>query len=219
MPLVVGFDLDLTLVDSRPGIAAVYRALSAETSVFIDADAAVTRLGPPLDEELARWFPEAHVAPMADRFRALYPSHAVAASPALPGVRESISAVRARSGRVIVITGKYAPNARLHLNHLDLVVDEVVGWAWAETKTTALLEHGVGVYVGDHPADMRAAVAGGAAAVGVTTGDWGPDDLTSAGADIVLADLRDFPAWLNDYAASLRGRHAGSRLGTSAEGR
>ena len=201
MPLVVGFDLDLTLVDSKPGIAATYRALSEEAGVYIDADAAVTRLGPPLDDELARWFPAAHVPPMADRFRALYPAYAVAASPLLPGARESLAAVRERSGRVIVITGKYAPNAWLHLNHLELVVDEVVGWAWAEAKTVALTRHGVGVYVGDHPADMRAAVAGGAAAVGVTTGGASPAELTDAGADVVLADLRDFPGWLGDHLA------------------
>ncbi len=215
MPLVVGFDLDLTLVDSRPGIAATYRALSAETGVHIDADAAVSRLGPPLEQELARWFPEASVPPMADRFRALYPEHAVAASAVLPGVRESLSAVRARSGRVIVITGKYAPNARLHLNHFGLVVDEVVGSAWAEAKTVALLDHAVDVYVGDHPADMRAAVAGGALAVGVVTGNSAADELAEAGADVVMADLREFPDWLR----SLPGRHAGSRLGTSADGR
>ena len=27
-PLVVGFDLDMTLIDSRPGIAAAFRALT-----------------------------------------------------------------------------------------------------------------------------------------------------------------------------------------------
>ena len=32
-PLVVGFDLDMTLIDTRPGIAAVWDALSAETGV------------------------------------------------------------------------------------------------------------------------------------------------------------------------------------------
>lgn len=29
--LTVGFDLDMTLIDSRPGIAAAFQALSAET--------------------------------------------------------------------------------------------------------------------------------------------------------------------------------------------
>ena len=56
-PLVVGFDLDMTLIDTRPGIAAVWDALSAETGVPIDSAAAVSRLGPPLSEELALWFP------------------------------------------------------------------------------------------------------------------------------------------------------------------
>ena len=75
-PLVVGFDLDLTLIDSRPGIAATYRALSARTGVYIDADAAVTRLGPPLEVELALWFPaERGATPLADLFRPLYPEH------------------------------------------------------------------------------------------------------------------------------------------------
>ena len=60
--LVVGFDLDMTLIDSRPGIAAVWDALSAETGVAIDSAAAVSRLGPPLDEELALWFPADQVA-------------------------------------------------------------------------------------------------------------------------------------------------------------
>ncbi|CAO0837165.1 hypothetical protein SMICM17S_05890 [Streptomyces microflavus] len=42
-PLTVGFDLDMTLIDSRPGIAAAYRALSAETGVRIDDALVVSR--------------------------------------------------------------------------------------------------------------------------------------------------------------------------------
>ena len=48
--LTVGFDLDMTLIDSRPGIRACYQALSERTGTYIDADLAVTRLGPPLAE-------------------------------------------------------------------------------------------------------------------------------------------------------------------------
>ena len=68
-PLVVGFDLDMTLIDTRPGIAAVWDALSAETGVPVDSAAAVSRLGPPLDEEVARWFPAEQVGAIGDRFR------------------------------------------------------------------------------------------------------------------------------------------------------
>jgi phosphoglycolate phosphatase len=195
-PLVVGFDLDLTLVDSRPGIAAVYREVGARTGVFIDADAAVTRLGPPLEEEFGRWYPLEQVPAMVDLFRTIYPQYAVAASPALPGALEAIDAVRRAGGQVVVITGKFEPNARRHLAHLGVTVDAVVGWAWAEGKITAMRAHGVGVYLGDHPADMAAAVGAGAVAIGLTSGDHSVDELIAAGADTVLASLHEFPPWL-----------------------
>ena len=60
--LTVGFDLDMTLIDSRPGIRACYQALSERTGTYIDADLAVTRLGPPLAEELINWFPAEEIA-------------------------------------------------------------------------------------------------------------------------------------------------------------
>ncbi len=198
-PLVVGFDLDLTLVDSRPGIAAVYRELASRTGVFIDADAAVGRLGPTLEVEFARWFPLDQVGAMVDLFREIYPQYAVARSPLLAGAGESIAAVRARGGRVVVITGKYERNARLHLTHLDLVADAVVGWAWAAGKSAAMREHSVGIYVGDHPDDMAAAVQAGAVAVGVSTGDHGAGELTATGAAVVLTALAEFPDWLDGH--------------------
>ena len=202
-PLVVGFDLDLTLIDSRPGIAATYRALSTQTGVYIDADAAVTRLGPPLEEELSRWFPPEEVPAAAALFRNLYPVTAITGSPALPGVGDAPAHVRRRGGGVVVITGKYAPNAHLHLDHIGFRADSVAGWCWAETKTAAMLELGVGVYVGDHPADMAAARAaetvGGQRvyAVGVTTGDHSAEDLLAAGAHTVLENLTGLPDWLD----------------------
>ena len=50
--LTVGFDLDMTLIDSRPGIRASLRALTEETGVPIDADVVIGRLGPKLEWEL-----------------------------------------------------------------------------------------------------------------------------------------------------------------------
>ena len=205
-PFVVGFDLDLTLVDSRPGIAATLRALSAETGVFIDEAAAVRRLGPPVDVELARWFPATEIPAMGDAFRRLYPDYAVTSSPALPGAAASFAAVRRHAGQIIVITGKYQPNAQFHLDHLGLAADTVVGWAWAEGKVAAMVAHATAVYVGDHPADMIAARAATLQiqAVGVLTGEHTDAQLRDAGADVVLSDLSEFPAWLDDHRSAER---------------
>ena len=116
----------MTLIDTRPGIAAVWDALSAETGVPVDSAAAVSRLGPPLDEEVARWFPAEQVGAIGDRFRELYPGLAVAPHPGVRAerVRRSRRSTR-HGGRAIVVTGKYEPNARLHLEHLGIAVDEV----------------------------------------------------------------------------------------------
>ncbi|MDI3408411.1 haloacid dehalogenase-like hydrolase [Streptomyces sp. B-S-A6] len=191
----------MTLIDSRPGIKAAYEVLSAETGTFIDADLAVTRLGPPLDEELAHWFPQERIPEMADRYRALYPTHAIHPTLAMPGAREAVAAVRARGGRAIVVTAKHEPNAKLHLEHLGIEADEVIGWLWAEAKAEALREHGASVYVGDHVGDVRGARTAGALSVAVSTGPCAPDELRAAGADVVLGGLDDFPRWLDAHCA------------------
>ncbi|WP_141312325.1 HAD family hydrolase [Streptomyces spinoverrucosus] len=198
-PLTVGFDLDMTLIDSRPGIHACYLALAERTGTYIDADLAITRLGPPLEEELRHWFPETEVAAVADVYRAMYPTIAIAATPAMAGAHEAISAVRAAGGRAVVVTAKYEPNAKLHLAHLGIEPDAVVGDLWAEAKAAALREHGAGVYVGDHTGDVRGARAADALSVTVATGPCDAEELTAAGADVVLTGLGEFPEWLSAY--------------------
>ncbi|MBV6702209.1 HAD family hydrolase [Kitasatospora aureofaciens] len=195
-PLAVGFDLDMTLLDTRPGIRATYEALSAETGTYIDADLVVTRIGPPLLDEIRNWFPADEVEQVATRYRELYREHAFAPTVALPGAHAAVEAVRAHGGRVAVITGKYEPNARLHLEHAGLHADALVGDLWAETKGEALREHGATVYVGDHLGDIVGARHADAVAVGVATGPYSADELRAAGADVVLVDLTEFPAWL-----------------------
>ncbi|MDI5969594.1 HAD family hydrolase [Streptomyces sp. SL13] len=202
-PLTVGFDLDMTLIDSRPGIKAVYDRLSAESATYIDTDLVVTRLGPPLEDELANWFAAERIEPMADRYRALYVDHGIATTPAIAGAHDALEAVRRAGGRTVVVTAKFERNARLHLDHLGLTPDLLVGGLWAEAKGTALREHGVSVYVGDHVGDVRGARAAGALSVAVATGPCDADELREAGADVVLPDLTAFPGWLAAHAASV----------------
>ena len=203
----------MTLIDSRPGIAAALDALSAETGVEIDSAAAVSRLGPPLDDELLLWFPADQVGEMADRFRALYPGLAVEPTTAMPGAREAVDAVHRHGGRVVVVTAKYEPNARLHLDHLGIAADEVVGWRYGPAKGEALREHGATVYVGDHLADIEGARVAGAVSVAVATGPISADELRTAGADVVLTDLRDFDGWLENHLLDQRLDDLMDRLG------
>lgn len=210
----VGFDLDMTLIDSRPGIKATYEALSAETGVYIDAALTVTRLGPPLERELAHWFPDERIPRAAERYRELYPRYAITPSTAMPGAREAIAAVREAGGRSVVVTAKHEPNAKLHLEHLGIEPDAVAGWLWAEAKAEALSEFQAGVYVGDHTGDVRGARTAGALSVAVPTGPCGAAELREAGADVVLeGGLADFPGWFAGYCARLPASPSGVRDG------
>lgn len=189
---VTGFDLDMTLIDSRPGIKAVYEELSRQTGTPIDADLAVSRLGPPLERELAHWFPAAEVEAMADRYRALYPELALPLIAPLPGARAALTAARL-AGRAIIITAKFETNARLHLELLDLDADEVYGNAWRLGKADVLRNEGAQVYVGDHVHDMEAALGANALGIGVATGPSSAAELRAAGGSIVLTSLLEFP--------------------------
>lgn len=193
---MVGFDLDMTLIDSRPGIAAVWDAVAAETGVPIDSALAVSRLGPPLQIEAAHWFPEHEVPGVVARYRELYPGLAIEPSRELPGVDDALAAVHKAGGKVLVITAKNQPQAQMHVDHLGMDVDDLVGGVWAEEKGVVLREHGARIYVGDHLGDVRGAKAAGAVAVAVTTGPYAAEELSAEGADVVLRDLTEFPAWL-----------------------
>ncbi len=198
-PLTVGFDLDLTLVDSRAGIVATMQAALARDGVAVDEDAVAATIGIPLESALARWLPSARVSAAADRYRELYPSLGIPATTLRPGAAEAIAAIRRENGRVVVVTAKAAPLAEATLAAVGLAVDDVAGHAYAAEKGVLLAERGATVYVGDHPGDMVAARIAGATGVGVLTGTGSGDALRAEGADAVLADLTRFPAWLSGH--------------------
>lgn len=194
----MGFDLDMTLIDSRPGIKATYDAVVRHTGVEIDTDLVVSRLGPPVELEMARWVDAARVDELADLYRTYYPDHAIDAALVLPGAEEAFAAVRAHGGRVLVITAKSAPHARLHLERIGLEPDVVHGRVWREGKADALRAERAWAYVGDHVDDVAAARSAGVRAVAVSTGPCSGLELEQAGADVVLHSLVDLADWLGD---------------------
>lgn len=185
---LIGFDLDMTLIDSRPGVAAAMACLAEESGHRIDTTLVTSRLGPPLEWELSRWLPADEVGHWSDRYREIYAEIAIEAIPALPGAVEGLAAANARGGS-LVITAKNAANAQLHVEHLGLPARHVVGDAWRDQKAAVLREHGAALYVGDHVHDMDAARLAGVPGIGVTTGTSSADELHAAGAVLVLESL------------------------------
>ncbi len=203
---MIGFDLDMTLVDSRPGFLETVRILALETGTALDADAIVrverlTAQGVRLEETLSLWLPPDAVDRAAQRFRTLYRENGIPLSSVLPGAADALAYVARRSGTSVVVTGKYEPNAHAELAAADLVADTVVGWHWGARKAEPLRRLGAVVYVGDTPGDIEGAHAAGALAVAVTTGAHDAAELCAAGADVVLTTLEDLPDLLDARVA------------------
>ncbi len=203
-PLAVGFDLDMTLIDTVPGFGAVLEALGAELDVELPVAELTSRLGPPLDLLLGPHLADEAIGPAVDRFRALYPDHAITTVPLLPGATEALGAVRRHGGRVVVVTGKFTPNAQRHLDHLGLDHDVLAGEVWGVGKGDVLTREGCSIYVGDHVHDVEGALAAGATSVSVLTGGCGRDELEAAGTHVVLDSLADFPDWLAGHVLEQR---------------
>ena len=169
MEPVVGFDLDLTLVDSADGIVATFVATAQRLGVAVDAEGVRATIGVPLEDAMARFLP-AHLADDGVRiYRELYPTMGVSPTTLMPGAVEAVAAVHSHGGRAVVVSAKIQSAVEAVLQHVGLDVDDAVGDLYAEAKGDALSADGAVAHVGDHPADMVGATAAGAVAVGVTT--------------------------------------------------
>ncbi len=202
--LVVGFDLDMTLIDTVVGFAATLDALGVELGVEFPTAEMTANLGPPLDILLEPHLAAEQIGPATDRFREIYPDHAVLPTPAFPGVAAALAAVRRHGGHIVLVTGKHTPNAQLHVDHLGLDVDVVEGRVWGTGKGEVLRRHEADGYVGDHIHDVEGARAAGITSVSDLTGGCSREELEEAGTDIVLTDLEQFPAGLDTFVLGRR---------------
>lgn len=194
---VIGFDLDMTLVDSADaivdGIAHTCRVYGAT----IDEERVRSTVGLPLERVFPDYIPHVPYAEALEVYRDRYLSHGLAMQSLLPGAREALEAVTADGATVLVVSAKKDTHVRLVLERVGLsaYVPTVVGERFGEGKADALREAGARVYVGDHAGDVLGARSAGAVAVAVATGPTDRCALVDAGADVVLDDLTGFVAW------------------------
>jgi phosphoglycolate phosphatase len=191
----VGFDLDMTLIDSRPAILASFAGLARDTGTAIDLTAVDSRLGIKLEDELVFWYPPDQREAAATVYRRHYVRLAEQMTTALPGAHEALTAVRAAGQRVVIITAKHPISVEPSLKAVGLSADEIFTFVHGPEKADVLKRINAAAYVGDSPPDMAAAVEAKTRAVGVATGSFSAEDLIRAGADVVLDSMADFPAW------------------------
>jgi phosphoglycolate phosphatase len=182
--LVVGFDLDMTLVDSTDGITATLAAAVASSpggeGVRIGREEVWPYVGLPLEVTVAGLAPLADPNQVIREYRARYAEIGVPLTKLLPGAVEAIRAVKEAGGRVLVVSAKAEIGVREVLTEVGLDDPEL----HPEVVVGGL---------------FGAARVAGALSVVVCTGPETAATLAAAGADVVLDDLLGFPTWLTTF--------------------
>ena len=204
-PLTVGFDLDLTLVDSHERIISAYIRALRDLGVEVSSDDLVPHLGIPLTHTAAAVAPAVDADALVLRYRHYYDEPDAPRTRPMPGAVDALRCVRAAGGRTVVVSAKFTPAVHNALAEAGLteLVDVVYGELFAKDKATALIAEGASIYVGDHPGDIAAAQAANAYAVGVTTGANDEAALLAAGAAVTFTNLGAFAAWLPSHSVQL----------------
>jgi phosphoglycolate phosphatase len=207
------FDLDGTLLDSRPGIVAGLRHTLRHLGHDLPADASLDwAIGPPLPDVMARLLGEsdaARVRQAVECYRDWYGAVGVYDASPYPGVPELLDGLAAAGKSLFVGTSKRIDLARRALGHFGLAprfrAVHGVGLDGQFARKTDLIRHLLDaegldaaetIVVGDREQDVAAARACGLCVAGATWGYGGRAELAAAGANVLFDSPGDLLAQL-----------------------
>lgn len=202
MAFVVGFDLDMTLVDSAEGIADGLMKVFADHGVEVRRDDVLATIGLPLDMVFPMWLPDASYEQLLDEYRDHYGRFGIPKSRLLPGAADAVAAIHEAGGRVVVVSAKKKDFVDRVIEVVGLPVDATYGYLFAERKADVLLQEGASIYVGDHEGDIRAARAANAVSFIVTSGPMTREELLEHEPDVIVESLAEFRPWLSRWLAA-----------------
>jgi phosphoglycolate phosphatase len=214
-------DLDGTLIDSQPGIAAscvaALRALGHKPDENLDMTRAI---GPPIEEimqALLKTYGDDRVAEAVVAYRQHYGESGLLQSEPYPGIGHSLEDMQQAGLRIYLATSKRGVFARRILEHLEL--DTYFDGIYGSVPTgeldhkPELLAHILseqnlgpshGLMVGDRRHDIIGAHAVGMRGLGVLWGYGSRHELETAGADQLVESSTDLARAVLSMAS---GRH------------
>lgn len=212
-PQVVLFDLDGTLIDSVPDIAAaVNELLASEDKPALAVDDVRKMIGNGVRKLVERAFAARGIvlegdalSAMTDRMMGIYARHLTGETTLMPGAETLVTAYARAGVKIGVVTNKPEAFSREIIAHFGLTdsVHAIVGGDTGPTRKPApdMLLHaleqlGYGAHralmVGDSPADVEAAKAVPMPSIAVR-GGYTTVPVEELGADVVIDSLTEVP--------------------------
>jgi phosphoglycolate phosphatase len=200
------FDLDGTLVDSRPGILASMRHALTIVGIEIPTDEVLSRLiGPPTHDAFRVLLdsndPELNARTIAI-YRERYSKLGLFESSLYPGVADGLQVLREARIPLFVVTSKPEVYANTIIDHLQLrqyfehvYGSELTGERSNKGELIAHVQQSEGIsqseawMIGDRLHDVLGAKKNGLRSAGVLWGYGSPDELRGAGADTLFQTM------------------------------
>ena len=187
----IGFDLDMTLVDSSKAILVTTQRVLKAFKIEVNEVDIGRSVGLPIKESFKVWVGDGYLKAY-EMYVAYYQSSGHLESKALPGAKELLVELMGRNYNVVVITAKNQQSAEIQLRHLSIPYSELVGTAFGNGKTEAMKRTGCSEYVGDHIEDYKAAAAADIHFIGVATNPMHELESQSQGKFPIIKSLNDF---------------------------
>jgi len=203
-PSAVLFDLDGTLVDSRPGIVAALNATLRELGEpELPETALVPRIGPPIHDTWAELLqrPADAVDDVVVAYRARYATTMLEGTSVYPGVTRLLGQLRAEGHLLGVATSKAQPIALALLEHLGLdgffaavrgpvppSTEEKPATVGRALEALGLTTGAGAVLVGDRHHDVLGGHAHGLRVIGAAWGYGSLEELEAAGAEAIASE-------------------------------
>ena len=204
------FDLDGTLTDPREGfVSSITHALVSLGHCSPPEDELASNIGPPLEITLAKLLGEQHehqIPEAVSLYRQRYSSQGLFENSVYDGIEGALSRVQASGARLFVATSKPQVFAVRILEHFGLQKfftgiygsgldgsltnkDELI----AHILEKEALEPEAALMIGDRAHDVVGALANGICPVGVLWGYGSIEELSSAGAAVLVRSPEQLP--------------------------
>lgn len=206
------FDMDGTLVDSRPGIVASMTITLRGLGVPVPPEAQLAaNIGPPLHETFSSLLgrPPAEVDDVVAAYRATYATEMLAGTRVFDGVAELLDALAAAGHPLAAATSKAQHLAVALLDHLGLASrfaairgpvppshEEKAGTVARALEALGVAPGGDAVLVGDRHHDVDGGRANGLRVIGAAWGYGTRAELEAAGAAAIAARPGEVPGLL-----------------------
>lgn len=169
----IGFDLDMTLVNSSKAIfESAVEALN-DFDLVAPEGLIEQSIGLPLLVTLKNFTKNDLLAKQVfERYQEIYLERGFLRAFGMPNARETVDLIRSQGHRVVIITAKNSDLAHKQLTHCEIKFDELVGSAFSGGKAEAMLKTECVLYVGDHEADFQSARSAGVEFIGILTNPY-----------------------------------------------